>query len=252
MRISPRAEAEDRGPEESHDGPHDDSAGMSGPGVSAPGARTNKRTTKGQRVRITELASELDQISQETESPIRIGILGGFSSGKTRLMECLIGAGGRLPVSVNPSTGNITILAFPFRTGLAGNPIPGLRGRVCHARGCPRISELSETEGRIADHRSGTAAAARTAPVRRPGRLGEGQDLGIRRRVRRKRRSMSSSISATSCIASRRPIRPAALCSKGSGSLWTRKPRWRRWLRRAKLPHTGLSRSSSSLRACGI
>ncbi len=67
---------------------------------------------QGQRVRITELASELDQISQETESPIRIGILGGFSSGKTRLMECLIGAGGRLPVSVNPSTGNITILTF--------------------------------------------------------------------------------------------------------------------------------------------
>ena len=73
---------------------------------------------RGQRVRIGELASELDQIAQDTESPIRIGILGGFSSGKTRLIECLMGAGGRLPVSVNPSTGNIVVLGFHAQEGL--------------------------------------------------------------------------------------------------------------------------------------
>ena len=73
---------------------------------------------RGQRVRIGELASELDQIAQDTESPIRIGILGGFSSGKTRLIECLMGAGGRLPVSVNPSTGNIVVLGFHPQEGL--------------------------------------------------------------------------------------------------------------------------------------
>ena len=76
------------------------------------GGCSEQEDDEGQRVRIADLVGELDQIGRETESPIRIGVLGGFSSGKTRLMECLIGAGGRLPVSVNPSTGNITVLAF--------------------------------------------------------------------------------------------------------------------------------------------
>jgi hypothetical protein len=72
----------------------------------------DREDNEGQRARIADLVVELEQLGQDTESPIRIGVLGGFSSGKTRLMECLMGAGGRLPVSVNPSTGNITVLAF--------------------------------------------------------------------------------------------------------------------------------------------
>ena len=39
----------------------------------------------------------------------------------------------------------------------------------------------------------------------------------------------------------------AALCSKGSGSRWTRRPRWRQWSRRMTSPPTGPSRRSSSL-----
>src|SRR5262249_61192993 len=72
----------------------------------------DREDDEGRRGRITDLVVELEQVGRDTESPIRIGVLGGFSSGKTRLMECLMGAGGRLPVSVNPSTGNITVLAF--------------------------------------------------------------------------------------------------------------------------------------------
>src|SRR5262245_2877998 len=73
---------------------------------------SDREDEEGLRARIADLAGELDRIAGDTESPIRISILGAFSSGKTRLIESLIGAGGRLPVSVNPSTGNIAILSF--------------------------------------------------------------------------------------------------------------------------------------------
>src|SRR5262249_9454486 len=45
-------------------------------------------------------------------------------SGKTRLIECLIGAGGRLPVSVNPSTGNIVVLGFQADPQLRATQFP--------------------------------------------------------------------------------------------------------------------------------
>jgi hypothetical protein len=86
---------------------------------------TDREDDRARRVRIAELASEFDQIGQDTESPIRIGVLGGFSSGKTRLIECLMGAGGQLPVSVNPSTGNIVVLAFHPQEALRETRLQG-------------------------------------------------------------------------------------------------------------------------------
>ncbi|RUT09108.1 hypothetical protein DSM106972_011610 [Dulcicalothrix desertica PCC 7102] len=43
-------------------------------------------------------------------SPVKIGVMGEFSSGKTLLLGCLIGYADSLPVSENPTTGNVTAI----------------------------------------------------------------------------------------------------------------------------------------------
>jgi Dynamin family len=43
-------------------------------------------------------------------SPVKIGVMGEFSSGKTLLLGCLIGYADALPVSENPTTGNVTAI----------------------------------------------------------------------------------------------------------------------------------------------
>lgn len=46
-------------------------------------------------------------VIQDFAKPLRVGIVGAFSSGKTRLIEALLGCTGSLNVSEIPSTGNI-------------------------------------------------------------------------------------------------------------------------------------------------
>lgn len=43
-------------------------------------------------------------------SPVKIGVMGEFSSGKTLLLGSLIGYGDALPISENPTTGNVTAI----------------------------------------------------------------------------------------------------------------------------------------------
>jgi len=47
------------------------------------------------------------QVLQDFDQPLRVGIVGAFSSGKTRLVEALLGCTGFLNVGEVPSTGNI-------------------------------------------------------------------------------------------------------------------------------------------------
>ncbi|MEA5597109.1 dynamin family protein [Rivularia sp. UHCC 0363] len=47
---------------------------------------------------------------EQASSPVKIAIMGEFSSGKTQLIESLIGYGGILPVSDIPTTGNVTAI----------------------------------------------------------------------------------------------------------------------------------------------
>ncbi|MGH1392827.1 MAG: proteasome protein [Trichormus sp.] len=58
-------------------------------------------------------------------SPVKIGVMGEFSSGKTLLLGSLIGYGDALPISENPTTGNVTaihIIPQPgFSTTQVGN-----------------------------------------------------------------------------------------------------------------------------------
>ncbi|WP_445637834.1 proteasome protein [Nostoc sp. DSM 114161] len=52
-------------------------------------------------------------------SPVKIGVMGEFSSGKTLLLGSLIGYADALPVSENPTTGNVTALHIIPQDGFA-------------------------------------------------------------------------------------------------------------------------------------
>lgn len=58
-------------------------------------------------------------------SPVKIGVMGEFSSGKTLLLGSLIGYGDALPISENPTTGNVTAIHIipqeGFSTTQVGN-----------------------------------------------------------------------------------------------------------------------------------
>ncbi|MFB2891593.1 dynamin family protein [Aerosakkonemataceae cyanobacterium BLCC-F50] len=58
-------------------------------------------------IRLREAASKTVELAT---SPVKIGVMGEFSSGKSLLLGSLIGYADALPVSANPTTGNITAL----------------------------------------------------------------------------------------------------------------------------------------------
>lgn len=63
---------------------------------------------------INESLHNIQQYAQKTldiaSSPVKIGIMGEFSSGKTLLLGSLIGYADALPVSETPTTGNVTAI----------------------------------------------------------------------------------------------------------------------------------------------
>ena len=56
---------------------------------------------------LEECLGRVNEIIGDAQKPARIGLVGGFSAGKTRALESLLGLAGQLPVSESPSTGNI-------------------------------------------------------------------------------------------------------------------------------------------------
>jgi hypothetical protein len=62
-----------------------------------------------QRDELTEFAGE---IIREIDAPLRIGFVGEFSAGKSLLLGVLVGVPDLLPVSSEPTTGNVTELRF--------------------------------------------------------------------------------------------------------------------------------------------
>ncbi|MEI6443778.1 MAG: dynamin family protein [Nostocales cyanobacterium ELA583] len=52
-------------------------------------------------------------------SPVKIGVMGEFSSGKSLLLGSLIGYADALPVSENPTTGNVTAIHIKTQDGFA-------------------------------------------------------------------------------------------------------------------------------------
>jgi hypothetical protein len=65
--------------------------------------------------RIQEMTATLRMLHREAHQPVRVGLVGAFNAGKTRLLEALLGCAGRLNVVDRPSTGNI--VEFELRVG---------------------------------------------------------------------------------------------------------------------------------------
>lgn len=69
---------------------------------------------------LDSLTKELSELAQkvvdDSSSPVKIGVVGEFSAGKTLLLGALVGYGDLLPVSETPTTGNVTALRFRQRT----------------------------------------------------------------------------------------------------------------------------------------
>ncbi|MCX7595195.1 MAG: dynamin family protein [Fischerella sp.] len=62
------------------------------------------------REHILNLQSAGERVVKLASSPVKIGIMGEFSSGKTLLIGSLIGYADALPVSETPTTGNVTAI----------------------------------------------------------------------------------------------------------------------------------------------
>ena len=58
-------------------------------------------------------------VEQNALAPVKIGVVGEFSAGKTLLLGSLIGYADALPVSELPTTGNVTALNFTLVDELA-------------------------------------------------------------------------------------------------------------------------------------
>ncbi|MEM7727593.1 MAG: dynamin family protein [Cyanobacteria bacterium P01_A01_bin.45] len=72
--------------------------------------------------KLHEIIRTLNVAAQKTvelaSSPVKIGIMGEFSSGKTLLIGSLIGYADALPVSETPTTGNVTAIHLVQQSGL--------------------------------------------------------------------------------------------------------------------------------------
>lgn len=67
-------------------------------------------------LRLREAAEKTVELAT---SPVKIGIMGEFSSGKSLLLGSLIGYADALPVSENPTTGNVTAIHIKPQDGFA-------------------------------------------------------------------------------------------------------------------------------------
>lgn len=67
-------------------------------------------------LRLRETAEKTVELAT---SPVKIGIMGEFSSGKSLLLGSLIGYADALPVSENPTTGNVTAIHIKPQDGFA-------------------------------------------------------------------------------------------------------------------------------------
>ncbi|GCL37958.1 hypothetical protein SR1949_30710 [Sphaerospermopsis reniformis] len=71
-------------------------------------------------VRLREAAQKTVEMAT---SPVKIGVMGEFSSGKSLLLGSLIGFADALPVSENPTTGNVTAIHIKPQEGFATTKI---------------------------------------------------------------------------------------------------------------------------------
>ncbi|WP_017714818.1 dynamin family protein [Kamptonema formosum] len=67
---------------------------------------------------LDRLRDAANKTVEQASSPVKIGVMGEFSAGKTLLLGSLIGYADALPVSANPTTGNVTAIHIAQQDGL--------------------------------------------------------------------------------------------------------------------------------------
>jgi hypothetical protein len=66
---------------------------------------------------LARLRGAANKTVEQASSPVKIGVMGEFSAGKTLLLGSLIGYADALPVSANPTTGNVTAIHIAQQDG---------------------------------------------------------------------------------------------------------------------------------------
>jgi len=65
--------------------------------------------------KISDAIAAVSVLLREAQQPVRVGLVGAFNAGKTRLLEALLGCAGRLNVIDKPATGNL--VEFDLKVG---------------------------------------------------------------------------------------------------------------------------------------
>ncbi|QLE55032.1 proteasome protein [Nostoc sp. TCL26-01] len=118
-------------------------------------------------IRLREAAEKTVELAT---SPVKIGVMGEFSSGKTLLLGSLIGYADALPISENPTTGNVTAIHLVPQTGFATTQVDNFTVEYLTREGvneCLRFM-LGEANRR-------TLAAG--LPAIQPAKLNSGKDI---------------------------------------------------------------------------
>ncbi|MCU0516403.1 MAG: dynamin family protein [Oscillatoria sp. Prado101] len=66
---------------------------------------------------LARLRDAANKTVEQASSPVKIGVMGEFGAGKTLLLGSLIGYADALPVSANPTTGNVTAIHIAQQDG---------------------------------------------------------------------------------------------------------------------------------------
>ena len=117
-----------------------------------------------------ESIQRLQQSAQRTvqlaSSPVKIGIMGEFSSGKTLLLGSLIGYADALPVSETPTTGNVTAIHLVQQPDFQTTKLGKFKVEYLSSEGvkeCLRFMlEEAEQRAKMADIPSAQLAALKT------------------------------------------------------------------------------------------
>ncbi len=72
----------------------------------------NATADTGWRAALEAIRKAAQVVETNAQAPVKIGVVGEFSAGKTLLLGSLIGYADALPVSELPTTGNMTTLNF--------------------------------------------------------------------------------------------------------------------------------------------
>lgn len=125
--------------------------------------------------RLPQCIDRLQEAARKTvdraSSPVKIGVMGEFSSGKTLLLGSLLGYADALPVSENPTTGNVTAIHLSQQEGFQTTTIEKFEVTYLDRQGAIDCLSfmLKEAEQRATAARLSSAATLKNIKPEDPG-----------------------------------------------------------------------------------